>query len=202
MSTFEKVCVIDGKGHLMGRLASTVAKMLLQGQRVVVVRCEEINISGPLFRNKIKMQSFLQKRCLVNPKKGPLHHRAPSRVFYRSVRGMMPHRTKRGMQALQRFKVLEGIPPKYNVMKRMVVPQALRVLRLKPGSKYTTLSQLCSEIGWNYKEVIETLEAKRKVHNEAYVEKAKAKQVFRAKCIEASSDKIQKAEEALAGLGY
>jgi len=48
------VVVIDGKGHLLGRLASIVAKQALTGQRVVVVRCEELNISGSFFRNKRK----------------------------------------------------------------------------------------------------------------------------------------------------
>ena len=36
----------------MGRLASTVAKQLLKGKSVVVVRCEEINMSGSFFRAK------------------------------------------------------------------------------------------------------------------------------------------------------
>lgn len=44
--------IIDGKGHLLGRLASIVAKQLLNGQKVVVVRCEDLNISGEFFRNK------------------------------------------------------------------------------------------------------------------------------------------------------
>jgi len=38
--------VIDGRGHLVGRLASIVAKQLLQGKKIVVVRSEEMNISG------------------------------------------------------------------------------------------------------------------------------------------------------------
>ena len=40
LSMFEKEVVIDGRGHLLGRLASIVAKQLLMGQRVIVVRCE------------------------------------------------------------------------------------------------------------------------------------------------------------------
>ena len=43
---FEKEVVVDCRGHLMGRLASVVAKELLNGQRVTLVRTEEINISG------------------------------------------------------------------------------------------------------------------------------------------------------------
>jgi len=40
------------QGHLLGRLASTVAKQLLNGQKIVVVRCEALNISGEFFRSK------------------------------------------------------------------------------------------------------------------------------------------------------
>jgi large subunit ribosomal protein L13Ae len=46
------VIVIDGKGHLLGRLASIVAKQALNGQKIVIVRCEELNVSGSFFRNK------------------------------------------------------------------------------------------------------------------------------------------------------
>ena len=52
MLTFFGKVTIDGKGHLLGRLASTVAKQLLNGQKIVVVRCEALNISGEFFRAK------------------------------------------------------------------------------------------------------------------------------------------------------
>ncbi|KAJ3501591.1 hypothetical protein NMY22_g18873 [Coprinellus aureogranulatus] len=55
MATFSSTpIVIDGKGHLLGRLASIIAKQILNGQKIVVVRCEEINISGSFFRNKVR----------------------------------------------------------------------------------------------------------------------------------------------------
>lgn len=79
--------VIDGRGHLVGRLASVVAKYLLQGGKVAVVRCEELNLSGHFYRNKIKYLAYLRKRCNVNPARGPFHFRAPSRIFYKAVRG-------------------------------------------------------------------------------------------------------------------
>jgi len=40
-------------------------------------------------------------------------------------------KTSRGAAALQRIKLVEGVPPPYDHQKRVVVPQALRVLRLK-----------------------------------------------------------------------
>merc|ERR1711998_458536 len=75
---FQTDLVIDCRGHLLGRLASTVAKELLSGQKIVLVRCEEINISGELFRNKLKWESFRSKRTNTNPKKGPFHYRCLS----------------------------------------------------------------------------------------------------------------------------
>jgi large subunit ribosomal protein L13Ae len=57
--------VIDGKGHLLGRLASIISKQILNGQKIVVVRCEEINISGSFFRNKVCLCSFIVNRILI-----------------------------------------------------------------------------------------------------------------------------------------
>ncbi|KAJ1984424.1 60S ribosomal protein L16A [Dimargaris cristalligena] len=202
MSTFEKVFIIDAKGHLMGRLSATVAKLLLNGQKVVILRCEELNISGSHFRNKIKLHSFLRKRCLVNPKKGPFHFRAPSLIFKRTIRGMVPHKTHRGATALNRLQVFEGVPPAYATKKRMVVPQALRVLRLKPGRKYATLGRLASEIGWKYQEIVSTLEAKRKVKGAAFYERNLAQQALRTKAAANQEAKLAEINSGLATLGY
>ncbi|KAK8257137.1 ribosomal protein L13 domain-containing protein [Phyllosticta capitalensis] len=155
MSTFEPVIVIDGKGHLLGRLASIVAKQLLNGQKVVVVRCEALNISGEFFRAKLKYSAFLRKQTRYNPTRGgPFHFRAPSKMFWRTVRGMIPHKTARGAAAMERLKTFDGVPPPYDHVKRMVVPQALRVLRLKPGRKYCTVGRLGHEFGWKYQDVV------------------------------------------------
>merc|ERR1712226_914153 len=159
----KKAIVIDGKGHLLGRLASVVAKAVLQGEKVVVLRTEQINISGNFFRSKLKYLSFLRKRCNVNPARGPYHHRAPSRIFFRAVRGMLPHKTHRGENALHQVKPFEGIPPMYAKRRRVVVPSAMTVVCLKPGRKYCHLGRLSHEVGWKYQNVVKALETKRKL---------------------------------------
>ena len=128
----------------------------------------------------------------MNPKKsGPFHHRAPSKILYRAIRGMVPHKTARGAAALERLKLFEGVPPPYDRKKRMVVPEALRVLRLKPGRKYCTVKvcridklfnvirwanmlarqRLSHEVGWGYKDVVDRLEEKRKIKAQAFHER-------------------------------
>lgn len=54
-------------------------------------------------------------------------------VFFNE--GMLPHKTARGKEALERLKAFEGVPPPYDKQKRLVVPSALRVLRLGQNRK-------------------------------------------------------------------
>ncbi|KAK2678397.1 Ribosomal protein L13, eukaryotic/archaeal [Fusarium oxysporum f. sp. vasinfectum] len=193
MSSFEQVVVIDGKGHLLGRLASIVAKQLLSGQKIVIVRCEALNISGEFFRAKLKYHAHLRKITRYNPTRGgPFHFRAPSRIFYKAVRGMIPHKTARGAAALERLKVFEG---------KVVVPQALRVLRLQPGRKFCTVGRLSSEVGWKYEDVVARLEERRKAKGAAFYERKKiaARQLADAK---KNASVKEETAKALANYGY
>merc|ERR1712224_1024244 len=159
---FEKLVVIDARGHLLGRLASFVAKEALLGQKVMVVRCEEIVISGSFIRNKLKMLMKRNKRMNTNPSKGPFHHKSPADMFMRVVRGMIPHKLYRGSAAFQRVKAVEGVPEPFGSTKRVVVPDALRLTRLRPGRKYPHLGKLATDLGWGYMDVVTQYEEKRK----------------------------------------
>merc|ERR1711924_263598 len=165
---FEKLVVIDARGHLMGRLASFVAKEALLGQKVVVVRCEELVISGSFIRNKLKLLMKRNKRMNTNPKKGPFHHRSPADMFLRVVRGMLPHKHYRGSAAFQRVKPLEGVPEPFNSVKKMVVPDALRIQRLRPGRKFSNLGKLATDLGWGSMDIVSKYEEKRKKNAEWY----------------------------------
>ncbi|XP_078001433.1 large ribosomal subunit protein uL13-like isoform X2 [Glandiceps talaboti] len=197
-----KPLLIDGRGHLLGRLASIVAKTVLQGQRVVVVRCEDIVISGSLYRNKLKYLQFLRKRTNTKPSRGPYHFRAPSRVLWRVIRGMLPHKLARGAEALDRLKVFEGIPPPYDKQKKFVVPSALKVLRLKPHRKFCQLGRLSSEVGWKYANVIDTLEAKRKARGEIRYKKKKDERKLWEKAKTDVADKIAEHQKIIEECGY
>lgn len=170
----EGLVVIDGRGHLYGRLASIVAKQLLGGKKVAIVRCESMVISGSIMRNKVKYAQFRRKHMNTNPRKGAFHYRSPSRMFWRSVRGMIPHKTVRGQNALARLAVFEGIPPAYQKMKRMVVPEALKSIRLMPGRNFTVIGDLAREVGWGHQELVEKLESQRQIKEQAYFATKKA----------------------------
>merc|ERR1712232_12324 len=177
----EKPILIDGRGHLYGRLASIVAKELLAGQKIIVVRCNEMCISGSLVRNRVKYAQFRNKRMNTNPSHGPFHFKAPAKMFWRTVRGMVNQKTARGQAALGRLSTVDGIPHPYDEMKRRVVPAALKVLRLKPFRNFTVLGELADSVGWKHKELVDRLEAKRKVKAEAFYQKKKAASALKEK---------------------
>ncbi|XP_058537246.1 putative ribosomal protein uL13-like [Ochotona princeps] len=102
----------------------------------------------------------------------------------------------RGQTALECLKVFNGIPPPYDKKKRMVVPAALKVVRLKPTRKFAYLGRLAHEVGWKYQAVTATLEEKRK--EKAKMHYCKKQQLMRLrKQAEKNVEKINKFIEAL-----
>lgn len=87
------------------------------------------------------MKGFLLLETMIT-KAGDLRTEGPCCVADR----MVPHKTKRGAAALERLKTFEGVPPPYDKVKRMVVPDALKVLRLQHGHKFCKLGDLAASV--------------------------------------------------------
>ena len=98
--------------------------------------------------------------------------------------------------------VFEGVPPPYDKMKRMVVPDALRVLRLHPRRKYTVIGRLATEYGWKYGEVVSTLEEKRKEKARAYYEAKKKSLALRRQAQAAKVSELTQVNATLEVFGY
>ena len=105
--------------------------------------------------------AYLNKTMNTNPSRGHRHFRAPSMMIYKAIRGMIAHKTTRGAEALKRLHVYDGCPPRYSRVKKMVIPDALRTLVMKPTSKYIRLGDLASRMGWSYGPLIKKLERSR-----------------------------------------
>merc|ERR1719396_154259 len=109
--------------------------------------------------------------------------RAPSKIMWRTVRGMVPHKTARGAAAMDRLKCFEGIPHPYDRKKRMVLPAALKVLRLRPERRFCKLGDLSKEFGWKHQDLIKRLEDQRKVKSAAFHKKKVASTRARADAV-------------------
>lgn len=115
--------VYDAEGHILGRLASVVAKELLNGEEVRVVNARKSIITG---KKKMVIKRYKKKRELTHRRKGPFYPKRSDRIFKRTVRGMLPMKKHRGKIALKRLKVDLGVPPKLENAPKLKVEDAMR----------------------------------------------------------------------------
>ena len=142
----DRPIVVDATNHIAGRLASNVAKLLMQGHRVSVVNCEKIMMSGTR-SNQIKEQrEFLEINSIINYKHGPVHYRRPDTLMAKMIRQMLPFdRKPSGKEAHQRLRTYIGSP---QVIKSIEKIQFEKAKIRKTASNYTQLGELCRVIGW------------------------------------------------------
>jgi large subunit ribosomal protein L13 len=138
----QQTVVVDAKGLILGRMASTIAKRLLQGENIIIMNAEKAVISG----KRLSRIKEAKKRLEVgHPKKGPFHPRRPEEIVRRTIKGMLPRRKPKGQQAYRRLKVFVDVPQELKETETQTMPDA-RSEKLK--CPYITVGKLAKEIGW------------------------------------------------------
>lgn len=144
-----EIVFIDAANHRVGRLATRVAKMLLENKQVVILNAEKAVFLGEFKKVLQKWKDWMEIRTLTNPRKGPFHHVRPDLFLKRRIRGMLPSywKHKRSRVVFKRLKVYMGIPRKYSNVKSIRLQDAV----IDPSSgkyKFVYLEDLCKELGW------------------------------------------------------
>ena len=137
----------------------------------------------------------------TKPSKGVQHHRAPSRIIWRCIRGMIPHKSKLGAAALGRLKCFDGCPLSWNSKKRMVVPDALKVVRLKPNSRHCLQGDISTECGWNNADLLRGLEVERTKRNSKWHKERTANRTKRADKLKNNAE-LAKVNKELEAYGF
>jgi len=138
----EQTVVVDAKGLILGRMASTIAKRLLQGENIIILNAEKAVISG---KRLSRIKEAKKKLEIGHPKKGPFHPRRPEEIVRRTIRGMLPRRKPKGQQAYRRLKVFVDVPQELKETETQTIPDA-KSEKLK--CPYITVGKLAKEIGW------------------------------------------------------
>ena len=142
----DRPIVVDTTNHIAGRLASHVAKLLIQGNRVTLVNCEKIMYSGNRDNLIQEYREFLEINSIINYKHGPVHYRRPDTIISKMIRGMLPYEGKpSGVAAFKRLRAYVGSPKELKSLEKIQFEKAL--IR-KAASNYTTMGSLCRVIGW------------------------------------------------------
>lgn len=137
--------VVDGTNHIAGRLASHVAKLLLKGNRVSIVNCEEIMISGTRSNIIKEYRDFLEIGSIIHPEHGPYHPRRPDTIISRMIRGMLPRKKPSGPAAHKRLRAYIGTPKQLKSLKKTQFEKA-KITR--STANYTTMANLGRTVGW------------------------------------------------------
>ena len=142
----DRPIVVDATDHIAGRLASNVAKLLVKGNRVSIVNCEKIMMSGTRSNQIKEYREFLEINSIINYKHGPIHYRRPDTVMSKMIRQMLPFdRKPSGKESFQRLRTYIGSPKEIKSLEKIQFEKAK--IRKTP-SNYTALGELCRVIGW------------------------------------------------------
>lgn len=139
------MAVLDASGQVLGRFASVVAKRLLNGEEIHVVNAEKALVTGG---RASLVREYLEKRRVGSTAsrmrgKGPYYPRRPDRILRRVVRGMVPHQTTHGRDALKRLRVYVGVPPELASQPAERIEAAARVRT----AKVIPLGELAERLG-------------------------------------------------------
>jgi large subunit ribosomal protein L13 len=142
-TTKNPVALINAEGLILGRMASKVAKKLLNGEEVIIVNAEKSVLSGKKKSKVAEAKQFLEVGA---PERGPFHYRRPDRIMRKTVRGMLPIKQPRGKTAYKRLTVFMGVPEDFKDRKMDTFAEA-QAAKLK--GPHFTLAELAKEVGWN-----------------------------------------------------
>ncbi len=142
----DRPIVVDGTNHIAGRLSSQVAKLLLKGNRVSIVNCEKIMLSGRRDNHIKEYREFLEINSVINPKHGPVHPRRPDTIIAKMIRGMLPYdRKPSGKSSHQKLRTYIGSPKELKSIEKI---QFEKAKIKKSPSNYTTMGELSRVVGW------------------------------------------------------
>jgi len=134
--------VIDANGLILGRMASRIAKRLLEGENVMIVNAEKAVLSGNRRSKVNEAKVFLE---VGGVGRGPFHYRRPDRIVRKAVKGMLPIRQPKGIAAYRRVQVFMGVPDNLKGQKIGTLTEAQAKKLTCP---YFTIGELAKGIGW------------------------------------------------------
>ncbi|ASJ09938.1 50S ribosomal protein L13 [Thermococcus sp. P6] len=140
--------IINAEGLILGRLASKVARMLLDGEEVIVVNADKAIITGNREDVFARYKRRTGLRTRTNPRRGPFYPKRSDEIVRRTIRGMLPWKTDRGRKAFRRLKVYAGVPKELEGKEFEVIMEAHMSRLATP--KYVTVGEVARFLGGKF----------------------------------------------------
>jgi large subunit ribosomal protein L13 len=146
VSNINKQIIVDASNCIAGRICSNVSKLLIQGNRVVIINSERAMLSGNRYKTIEDYKKYLEVGSVTNPIHGPYHPRRPDRILTKMVRGMISRRKSSGILAFKRLRVYIGMPTELQSSKEIKIFDDAKIT--KSESYYITIGDIAKQIGW------------------------------------------------------
>jgi len=134
--------VIDANNLILGRMASAVAKRILNGEEINIINAEKTIISG---RKVATYERYKQYVDRGSREFGPYFPKRPDQIVKRTIRGMIPYKKANGKEAFRNLKVYIGVPEELSGQDTSTIENA-NISRLST-SNYTVLGELSKKLG-------------------------------------------------------
>lgn len=116
--------VLDAANGMLGRIASFAVKNALLGKKVVIVNCESARISG---RKQFTLKTYKIKRARGGASmRGPHFPKNPERIMKRTIRGMLPYKQQRGLEAFKSIMCYNDTPQEYHNVQKVNMARPLK----------------------------------------------------------------------------
>jgi len=135
--------IIDATNTILGRLATRVSKLALEGESIRITNCEKAFIVGS--QGDIIKKYTLRDNLGSKPPKGPFIPKMPDRMVRRTIKGMLPS-NERGRKALSNVKCYIGVPEELKDKEAIIIQEA-SIENLKVPNKLR-IDKLCEYLGW------------------------------------------------------
>ena len=116
----------------------------LPGEEIAIVNAEKAIISGSRARVLANYRHKVERGASGN-RWGPFVPRRPDHLMKRTIRGMIPYKRPRGVDAMKRIKCYVGVPVEF-VGKEMEVLEDAHMNRLN-NPAFVTLGAVCTFLG-------------------------------------------------------
>ncbi len=139
--------IINGKGLIMGRLASFAASKAREGEKVVILNSEEVIITG-------KKEGIFERYKTLDEMKPRNKHgvtipKIPDRFLRRVIRGMIGKRKSSGREAFRKVKCYVGVPEEFK--NKEAKDYGIKSKKDIKIPDFVTVQQVCEHLGYSPK---------------------------------------------------
>jgi large subunit ribosomal protein L13 len=135
--------IINAEGLVAGRLASNIAKKIIEGEQITIINAEKAILVGSYSAIIPKMRQRVDATVKSNPHYGPKYDRIPSKMLRRMIKGMLPNKKKTAERLLKQLTIYNSVPKQINIEKTETIEKT----KCNEKQDFMSLEKIAKELG-------------------------------------------------------